>query len=779
MSPDTRATESKASLWGPLAAVLAMALLAIVVVVSWRADSDRAQGARVTLAHATADANHVSTLEWRAIAAREVDSEVAGDARATLARMRSALAGLRRAYPGDKRIRHEIPTALAAYESALMRELALLEAGQLRRALALDSAVVAPAFAKLTGTLATAGAEYARVAAHARRRARIGSAATVSVGLLVIGLLLWRFMRSQRRLTSAHWQAEGVRRSEREFRALAQNASDMVTVIDRDATIRYQSDSVERILGYQAPDLAGRLVATLVHPDDLPKLAPLLPVDGRPAGDVHARLECRLLHRDGRWTDVEMVVARMAAADEDDDRLVLTSREIGERKALEERLRHQAFHDALTGLPNRALFEDRVKHALAAAHRAETQAAVIFADLDDFKLVNDTFGHATGDDLLRMIAGRLSACIRESDTVARLGGDEFAILLEGTDADAAGVMAGRILERVGATLTLVDRQMTPRMSLGIAVSGADACDTETLMRNADIAMYAAKRRGQGGFASFEPSMLTSAVRDFEMAAELERAITEGQFELHYQPIVDLATDEIAGVEALVRWNHPREGQLAPMDFTPLAEQTGAIVRIGRWVLEEACRQAATWDRQRTSGRPLHVCVNLSTRQLDDPLLVADVRAALDGGQLSPDQLVLELSESLLVDDGELTRLRLQELKAIGVRLAVDDFGTGYSALTYLQRFPLDILKIDRSFVNGMEDGNDQSNMVQALIDLGGTLDLDVVAEGIEQPDQLAELRRMRSDYGQGFLFARPLTADALTALLSGDAAPLPPVEVPN
>jgi EAL domain-containing protein (putative c-di-GMP-specific phosphodiesterase class I) len=274
-------------------------------------------------------------------------------------------------------------------------------------------------------------------------------------------------------------------------------------------------------------------------------------------------------------------------------------------------------------------------------------------------------------------------------------------------------------------------------------------------------------------------MLASVVRDFEMADELERAIGEGQFELHYQPIVDLETEEIAGVEALVRWNHPREGQLAPMDFTPLAEQTGAIVRIGRWVLEEACRQAGTWDRQRTAGRPLHVCVNLSPRQLDDPRLVADVRAALDGGRLSPEQLVLELTESLLVDDVERTRLRLQKLKAIGVRLAVDDFGTGYSALSYLQRFPLDILKIDRSFIDAMEDGNDQSNIVQALIELGGTLDLDVVAEGIEQPNQLAELRRMRPGYGQGFLFARPLTADALTVLMAEDAVARRAAEVPT
>jgi len=483
-------------------------------------------------------------------------------------------------------------------------------------------------------------------------------------------------------------------------------------------------------------------------------------------------------HRDGRWIDVETVVAPMAADDEHDDALVLTSREIGERKALEEQLRHEAFHDPLTGLPNRALFADRVEHALASARRTDTRAAVIFGDLDDFKLVNDTLGHAAGDDLLRMLAQRLRACIRDSDTVARLGGDEFAVLLERTDPDDAELMARRIIESLGAPLTLMDRQMAPRVSLGIAVSDADARDPETLMRNADVAMYAAKRRGLGGLAHFEASMQTTAARDFEMADELERAVADGRLELHYQPIVDLDTEEIAGVEALVRWNHPRHGLLAPLRFIPLAEQTGAIVPIGRWVLHEACRQAGAWDRGRASSRPLRVCVNVSTRQLDDPGLVDDVRAALAGGGIRPEQLVLELTESLLIEDVERTHSRLDELKAVGVRLAVDDFGTGYSALSYLRRFPLDVLKIDRSFVDGLQHGNEQSNIVQALIELGSALDLDVVAEGIEQPEQLSELHRMRSNYGQGFLFARPQTADALTALLCEHegAAPSPAAE---
>ncbi|HEX7300886.1 MAG TPA: EAL domain-containing protein [Solirubrobacteraceae bacterium] len=755
----------------PVVVALVVTVVALWLVVGWQQRSEHTRVEQIALAQLHSRANHVSTLEWQAIAEGKVSSEVSEGMRSTFAHMDAALAEFRRTDHHDALVTGTVPAVVDRYKRAIAREFSLLAAGEYSEAREYDEAVVDPTFERLSDALMTANDSHARQGDVARRRATVGSALTGSLALLLAGLLIARFLRSRKRLIALRAEEQGVRRSEREFRALAQNASDLVTVVDRDLTVGYQSDSAERILGCAPATVMGRPLADLVHPADLPRLTSLLPADTTSLADVHGRFECRMQHCDGRWVAMETLVAPMVS-DTGEDRLVLTSRDIGERKALEEQLRHQAFHDALTGLPNRALFEDRVSHALAAARRSSTPVTVLLADLDDFKLVNDTLGHAAGDDLLRVVGQRLRGCLREADTAARLGGDEFAVLLEdAADPRTAEALALRIQSAVGAPIQIVDRQISPRVSLGIATSGSDAREADVLIRNADVAMYAAKRRGQSGTAVFDPSMHASTVRRFELIDELDQALADGQFVLHYQPIVELETEEIAGVEALLRWNHPRDGMVAPFEFIPLAEQTGAIVPIGRWVLREACRQAGEWQRTHGTDGPRYVCVNLSTRQLADPNLVADVRSALDAAGLRPEQLVLELTESLLIEDVERTCERMEELKAIGVRLAVDDFGTGYSALSYLQRFPLDILKIDKSFIDGLRHGTDQSNIVRALIALGSSLHLDIVAEGIEEPEQLAELRAMRSGFGQGYLFARPLAADALTALLDADIVP--------
>jgi diguanylate cyclase (GGDEF)-like protein/PAS domain S-box-containing protein len=552
---------------------------------------------------------------------------------------------------------------------------------------------------------------------------------------------------------------------ENPYRQIIETTSEGVWVVDSEYRTTFVNPSLTKMLGYEQAEMLGRTFWDFM--DEEGRVSAQQQLGGKRAGEID-HYEIRYKRSDGSdiWT-------RLSTSEVRDDEgnyagaLAMVT-DINDRKELEQQLRHQALHDRLTGLPNRALFEDRVTHALAIARRANDAVAVLFVDIDDFKLINDSLGHAAGDDLLRTITQRLHGRLRASDTVACLGGDEFAILVEGvSSADDVEQLAKEILEALEEPYTASDSQMmAPRASIGIAISDGPKSDKDGLLQDADVAMHAAKRQGKGSFAFFEESMHLAAVRRFGLTDELEKALVAEQFELYYQPIVVLETEEISGVEALIRWNHPRNGTLAPGEFIPLAEETGLIGPIGHWVLNEACRQAGSWQTQRRGEPSLYVCVNVSTKQLQDPQLVSDVRAALGAGGLRPDQLVLEITESLLVRNIEQMRERLEELKRLGVRLAVDDFGTGYSTLSYLQCFPFDILKVDKSFVQGLGRGSQQSSIVRTIVELGTSRGLDIVAEGIEQPEQVAELRAMHARLGQGHYFSRPVNASAITAVLT-------------
>jgi diguanylate cyclase (GGDEF)-like protein len=470
---------------------------------------------------------------------------------------------------------------------------------------------------------------------------------------------------------------------------------------------------------------------------------------------------------DGSW-----VVAETIAADVEDGGvrgLVLTTRDVTDRKALEDQLTHQAFHDDLTGLANRALFTDRVQHALTRRARTDLPLAVLLLDLDDFKDVNDSLGHAAGDELLRAVAERLHGCLRVSDTAARLGGDEFAVLLEdlGGTAEATD-LAERVLAVLQAPIVLQGRQVIPCASVGVALLDPDRPqDADELLRNADVAMYTAQRQGKSRAECFMPGMHAGLVQRLELTADLRRAVEQDEFIVHYQPIVELEDARVVGVEALARWQHPHRGLVSPAEFIPLAEETGLILAIGRAVLEQACAQAGRWQ-QRPSGRPLTVNVNLSVRQLQDPGIVDQVAGVLAAAGLPPRALTLEITESALAEDQEAAVERLWALKHLGVHLAVDDFGTGYSSLSRLRRFPIDSLKIPKPFIDGIVRGPEDSALARAIIDLAGTLQLPVVAEGIEQREQWSELRRLGCQLGQGFYFATPLNADQTTELLHRD-----------
>jgi diguanylate cyclase (GGDEF)-like protein len=435
---------------------------------------------------------------------------------------------------------------------------------------------------------------------------------------------------------------------------------------------------------------------------------------------------------------------------------------------------HQAFHDSLTGLPNRAAFLDRHEHALAIAERSGSEVGVLFLDLDRFKTVNDSLGHAAGDELLVAVAERLQSCLRDGDTPARFGGDEFAVLLEGVSGtEEAEAVAERVLEKMRRPFSVHGRQLIVSASAGISTATRRGAD---VLRDADLAMYRAKTGGRDRHAIFEPEMHEALVEQLELEADLRGALERDEFVVHYQPIVDLASGDILGAEALVRWEHPTRGLLAPGAFIPLAEETQMIVPIGRRVLRAACEQAVRWLERHGE---LTMAVNLSGTQLLQPDLVGDVADALRDSGLPAQHLTLEITETVLMGDDAVTMSRLRELKELGVRLAVDDFGTGYSSLQYLRDFPLDILKVAKSFVDGIGGEAQGVALARAIVELGESCQLDVVGEGIELSEQREGLLELGCRLGQGFLFARPADPQTIDALLAerrtsgGDELPEP------
>jgi diguanylate cyclase (GGDEF)-like protein/PAS domain S-box-containing protein len=561
----------------------------------------------------------------------------------------------------------------------------------------------------------------------------------------------------------------GVQRSA-QFRSLVHNASDLITVVDTEGQIQYQSPSGERFVGLASDTIAGTSYLGIVDEKDRHRVHALLGDLAATPGSV-ATAEYRIHHADGSSLHVESIVSSLM--DDPNVRgLVMNTRDITDRKRLEEELAHQAFHDSLTGLSNRAVFRDRVDHALELDVRHGRGLTVLLLDLDGFKMINDSLGHDAGDELLVAVGGRLMASGRSSDTVARLGGDEFAVLLEDEGEEMRAIsVAERMLESLTEPFEVQSRQVFVRASIGIAISQGSATTTDELIRNADTAMYAAKSGGRGRYEVFRPAMHEQALRKFEVQADLQRALDRGEFIVHYQPIVDIVSGAIVGVEALVRWQHPTRGLIPPLEFIGVAEETGLIVPLGAWVLGEACRQTATWRAAYPDAAGLWVSVNLSTRQLLEPDLVLQVSGVLEGSGLDPSGLTLEITEGSLMQDVDETVRKLQGLKGLGVRLAIDDFGTGSSSLGYLRQFPIDLLKIDKSFVDEVTSAESEGPaLVRAIIELAQTLHLDTVAEGIELTEQLAELSAAGCHSGQGFLFARPLQPDAMDEYLRHEAS---------
>ncbi len=553
--------------------------------------------------------------------------------------------------------------------------------------------------------------------------------------------------------------------SEQRLSSLVRHSSDLITVIDESSTIIYQSPSIEAVLGYSAEEVTGRPFSRLLHPSEQGRL-PICLADGSWATAAGEPMECLLAAPDGSARNFEVLLNDLRG-DEHVRGIVLNGRDVSERKAFEEQLTHQAFHDSITHLANRALFNERVRHAVARARREPMGLAAIFVDLDDFKTINDSLGHAAGDVVLLEVAKRITLAVRSGDTPARFGGDEFAILLEDVDdVQAAADTAQRILESLSAPLEIAHKTLSIRASVGISIAEAGvAIDADELIRNADSAMYIAKSDGKGGYRVFEPAMHQRMLSRLELRADLERALEKQELELHYQPLVRLQDGAVTGVEALLRWRHPERGLIPPDEFIPFAEETGLIVPIGRWVLGEGCRQAKALRSQLGGDVLPSIGINLSVKQLFDDDIVADVTAALEAAELEPGALTLEITETVMMTDTALATARLGELHALGVRLAMDDFGTGYSSLSTLSQFPLDILKMDRSLL-AAGAAPITNGLASAVLGLGETFALEVVAEGIEYPEQSTTLRDLGCETGQGFFFARPMPPAALLEFLS-------------
>lgn len=452
--------------------------------------------------------------------------------------------------------------------------------------------------------------------------------------------------------------------------------------------------------------------------------------------------------------------------------VTLIIEEITERKKLEDRLFHQTHYDDLTGLPNRTLFLDRLSQALSRAERRGEKVAVLVTDLDNFKYVNDSLSHRTGDELLVSVAGRLRGYLRPEDTVARLGGDEFVVVLEEISglAEATDVAEG-MAQELKAPFTLDGREIFVTISTGIVLSApgeVGGIRAEELLRNADVAMYRAKERGKNRNEAYEAVMQARASERLRLEGDLRRATEREEFVIHYQPKVDLKNGRTTGFEALVRWHHPERGLVPPLEFVPLAEETDLIVPIERWVLAESCRKARALQKWSPGKSHLTMCVNLSAKHFRNPRLVEEVAEALKGARMDPADLVLEITESVMMDDAPATVGTLEELKALGVELAIDDFGTGYSSMSYLKRFPVDYLKIDRSFVSGLGGGAKDDVITSGMVSLAHSLGLTVIAEGVETEKQLVQLREMGCDAAQGYHFAKPLPGEALSEWLAAD-----------
>ena len=586
--------------------------------------------------------------------------------------------------------------------------------------------------------------------------------------ILVSGWFTHRLAGANRRLETTNGLLAVTSRASSELAEIVRAGDDAMMSVDLDGTIATWNDGADQMYGLASPQAVGSSVEQLFQPNRAEEVSELLATVA--GGEPVQRHETIHQAADGSAFDASVTVSPIRDHDGTVVRAAFVVRDISDRKRLEEELAHQALHDALTGLPNRVLFQDRLRHSLDRAQRPRSPdgacQAVLFLDLDNFKLINDTMGHPTGDELLVAVAERISECLRPGDTAARLGGDEFTILLENVQGAETRMVADRLLERLREPFVLNGHGATVSASIGIVISNSGSDMPEDLLRSADIALYEAKRNGKDRHETFHPTMTKHIWHRLELESEVRQGLAAHEFILHYQPIIDLETGRIRELEALVRWQHPERGLLLPSDFIPLCEETGLIVDLGRIVLQSACAQLVAWDASISGTRELTIAVNVSPRELREPSFVADVRSALADSGLAPHRLKLEITETVTLDQGGAGTEALSVLRGLGVRLAIDDFGTGYSSLGYFRRIAVDSLKIDRLFIDGLGREAGDTAIVAAAVAFASALGLEVTAEGIETEQQAEILRGLHCTLGQGYHFCRPQDAEAIAEILA-------------
>jgi diguanylate cyclase (GGDEF)-like protein/PAS domain S-box-containing protein len=559
--------------------------------------------------------------------------------------------------------------------------------------------------------------------------------------------------------------AEALGETEDRFRELIINSSDIITVIDETSVVKYITPAVTRLLGITEAEIIGNQLIDFLHPEDRERFNRRLAESALHRSK--SSFQFRIRDRHLSWRTLEATPTNLLTHPSIRG-IVLNTRDITERQALENELRHQAFHDPLTNLANRSLLHDRLEQSLKRHHRHGDPLALILVDIDDFKTINDSLGHAEGDELLRQASARMLKCLRASDTAARLGGDEFAILLEGQSEDLPTLeIAHRLMRGLEQPIMLGETAVVVRASLGVALADGRVT-ADDLLRRADVAMYRAKSLGKARCVVFDDSMEQYAHDRLQFQNELEGALHRNEFMLHYQPVIDLETGIIDGVEALVRWNHPTRGLLQPDDFIPAIEKSALIIPVSRFILKHACSQAKRWEGLFPKLN-LEVGVNISAIHLQSPNFVDDILRAVRNSHIQPETLILELTETAVLADIEDSVAKLERIKQLGVRVALDDFGTGYSSLGYLRELPIDVVKIDRSFLVHIVERPEHTELVRAIQALSASLDLRTTAEGVETRAQLAVLRALHVDHAQGFLFSHPVDAVETERLLAGDA----------